>query len=80
MTMMIIGLFLGRFGHVIVIPKDGNNLLKKDVWEELILLDGMIKNVTAYYEGESYTYEHLCARWQDDCFNNDILNLIKIIE
>ncbi|KAH0552327.1 patched domain-containing protein 3 [Cotesia glomerata] len=70
----------GRFGHVIVIPKDGNNLLRKDVWEELIFLDGMIKNVTAYYEGESYTYEQLCARWQDDCFNNDILNLSKIID
>ncbi|XP_057336160.1 patched domain-containing protein 3 [Microplitis mediator] len=71
----------GRFGHVIVIPKDGSkNMLRKEVWDDLVLLDSIIKNVTAHYEGESYTYERVCARWLDKCFNNDILNLVHIIE
>ncbi|XP_015605307.1 patched domain-containing protein 3 [Cephus cinctus] len=70
----------GRFGHVIIIPKDGDsNMLRKVVWDELQLLDNVIKNATATYEGESFTYEQVCARWQDQCFNNDILSLHHVI-
>ncbi|XP_055600354.1 patched domain-containing protein 3 [Uranotaenia lowii] len=72
----------GRFGRVIVISKDENNknLLRREVWEELRLLDGIIQNATAHYDGESYTYRDICARWEKECFTNDILNLDQIID
>ncbi|KAL6263196.1 hypothetical protein P5V15_005996 [Pogonomyrmex californicus] len=71
----------GRFGHVIVIPKDGgHNMLKSAIWQELRQLDWLIRNVTAKYEDEEFTYEQICARWLDQCFNNDILNLHHIIK
>lgn len=71
----------GRFGHVIVIPKDGgNNMLKSAIWQELRELDWIIKNITAKYEDEEFTYEQICARWLDQCFNNDILNLHHVIK
>ncbi|XP_034952079.1 patched domain-containing protein 3 [Chelonus insularis] len=71
----------GRFGRVIIIPKDGHNtLLRKVVWNELRLLDSLVKNITTTYEGEIFTYEQLCARWLNSCFNNNILNLDHIIE
>lgn len=74
-------LVAGRFGHVIVIPKDGGrNMLKKAIWEELRELDKIIRNTKAKYEGEVFTYEQICARWLDQCFNNDILNLYHVIE
>jgi hypothetical protein len=71
----------GRFGHVIVIPKDGGrNMLKSVIWDELRQLDQIIKNAEAKYDGEVFTYQEICARWLDQCFNNDILNLYHVIE
>ncbi|XP_012282501.1 patched domain-containing protein 3 [Orussus abietinus] len=70
----------GRFGHVIVVPKDGDpNMLRTVIWEELRLLDGMIRNATAKFEGQEFTYEKICARWLDECFANDILSLHHVI-
>ncbi|XP_019695773.1 patched domain-containing protein 3 [Harpegnathos saltator] len=70
----------GRFGHVIVTPKDGgHNMLKKEIWQELIELDRIIKDIKADYEGETFTYEHICARWLSECFGNNILDLHHVI-
>lgn len=72
---------IGRFGRVIIISKDGDeNLLRRAVFEELRQLDEIIQNMTITYEGEIYTYKDLCARWEGDCYINDILNLDKIID
>lgn len=73
--------FPGRFGHVIVIPKDGDkNMVRPEVWRELRLLDALIRNTTAVYEGERFTYSQICARWLDECSSNDILDLDLFIE
>lgn len=70
----------GRFGRVIVISKDEDkNLLRSEVWEELRLLDGIIQNATVQYDGDTFTYREACARWENECFTNDILNLDQII-
>lgn len=71
---------LGRFGHVIVTPKDGDpNLLRTAVWDELQLLDQIIRNATITFEDENYTFDKVCAKWQNKCVENDILNLRHII-
>ncbi|XP_030375300.1 patched domain-containing protein 3 [Scaptodrosophila lebanonensis] len=71
----------GRFGRVIVIPKDGDeNMLRREVFEELRTLDNLIQNATVYYDGDTYTYKEICARWQNECFENDILNLDAIMD
>ncbi|XP_058456298.1 patched domain-containing protein 3 [Malaya genurostris] len=71
----------GRFGRVIITSKDENkNLLRRAVWEELRVLDGIIQNATAHYDGDSFSYRELCARWENECFLNDILNLDQIID
>lgn len=40
----------------------------------------MIQNATGTYDGESFTYKDVCARWQGECFENDILNLDQIMD
>ncbi|XP_063975271.1 patched domain-containing protein 3 isoform X4 [Diachasmimorpha longicaudata] len=71
----------GRFGHVIVVSNDGNeNMLRGEVWKELRLLDEIIRNATAVYNGESFTYEQVCARYKDECSSNNILNLDQIMD
>lgn len=71
----------GRFGRVIVIPNDGdNNLLRPEVFKELRILDQLIQNTTVFQDGEEFKYADVCAKWQDECFNNDILSLDKIMD
>lgn len=69
--------FAGRFGRVIVIPKHGSDMLSVEAWKELRTLDGIIKNATIVFgeDNMKYTYDDICARWVDHCFENDILNL-----
>lgn len=50
------------------------------MFQELRILDGLIQNATANYDGESFTYNDVCARWQGDCFENDILNLDYVMD
>ncbi|OWR54203.1 Ptc-related protein [Danaus plexippus plexippus] len=71
----------GRFGRVIIIAKDNQtNLLRTEVWKELRQLDEYVQNITVTLEdGETFTYKEECARWEGQCFVNDILNLDKII-
>lgn len=65
---------------MIVISKDEDkNLLRSEVWEELRLLDGIIQNATVHYDSDTFTYREACARWENECFTNDILNLDQII-
>ncbi|XP_023294117.2 patched domain-containing protein 3 [Lucilia cuprina] len=71
----------GRFGRVIVIPKDGNdNMIRREIFQELRQLDNIIQNATVTYEGETFTYKDTCARWENECFENDILNLDYIMD
>ncbi|OXU24936.1 hypothetical protein TSAR_000668 [Trichomalopsis sarcophagae] len=71
----------GRFGHVIVVPKDGNdNMLRRAVWDELRILDQLIKNTTAVHDGQAYTYDDICARWLGECQENSVLEMESIIE
>lgn len=72
---------LGRFGRLIITAKDGDsNLIRREVFEELRILDGMIQNATVYYDGEYFTYKDVCAKWQGECFENDILNLDYVMD
>lgn len=61
--------------------KDNNtNLLRTEIWKELRELDDLVQNVTVTLPtGETFTYREECARWEGQCFVNDILNLDKII-
>jgi len=56
-------------------------MLKREIWRELRLLDQLIQNETVYWQDEeSFTYRDVCARWIDQCFQNDVLNLDYVIE
>ncbi|RVE49013.1 hypothetical protein evm_006371 [Chilo suppressalis] len=71
----------GRFGRVIIVSKDNDtNMLRTEVWKELRDLDELVQNITVTLpDGETFTYREECARWEGQCFVNDILNLDKII-
>ncbi|VEN51717.1 unnamed protein product, partial [Callosobruchus maculatus] len=71
----------GRFGRVILTSKDGDkNMLRTAVWDEVRLLDEYIQNMTVYFDDQYFTYKDICAKWMDECFFNDILNLHYIMD
>lgn len=70
----------GRFGRVIAIAKDESNVLTKSVFDEIVQLDRLIKNMTIKFDDDPYTYEDLCARSEGKCFENDILDFVPRIE
>ncbi|PSN48726.1 hypothetical protein C0J52_08794 [Blattella germanica] len=71
----------GRFGRVIVVPRHGKDMLKREIFHELRMLDELIQNATVQWDDEEvFTYRDVCARWVDQCFQNDILNLDYIID
>lgn len=61
--------------------KDGDkNMIRREVFQELRILDNLIQNATAHFEGDAFTYHDVCARWENECFYNDILNLDYIMD
>ena len=70
----------GRFGRVIIVAKDDDeNLLRTSVWSELRVLDDIIQNTTVDFDGETFSYKDICAKWENECYTNDILNLDYIL-
>lgn len=55
-------------------------MIRREVFQELRMLDQLIQNSTASYDGEQYTYRDICAKWENECFHNDILNLDYIMD
>lgn len=49
-------------------------MLRQEVFEELRYLDALIQNATVEEDGEYFAYKDICAKWQDECFRNDILS------
>ncbi|KAB0795639.1 hypothetical protein PPYR_12478 [Photinus pyralis] len=71
----------GRFGRVIITSSTRNkNMLRAEVWKEMRTLDDLIQNMTVFYDEEYFTYKDICAKWGNQCFQNDILNLDQIME
>lgn len=73
--------FVGRFGRIIITSKDGDkNLIRHEVFRELRVLDETIQNATVTYDGDTFTYQDICGRWDGECFLNDILDLDAILD
>lgn len=44
------------------------------------MLDDMIQNKTVTYDDDTFTYSDICAKWENECFQNDILNLDQLMD
>lgn len=69
-----------KFGRLIVVTKNGNNLLSRKVWDEIIMLDQIIKNMTVLWDDDIWTYEQICARNGRPCYPNDMLDFYPYID
>lgn len=71
----------GRFGRLIVQPIDKGNILRKSVFDEILVLDQVVRSIsvvdpdpdTKMNDPVDISYEDLCARRQGECHGNPIL-------
>lgn len=55
-------------------------MLRREIFMELRQLDNLIQNATTTYDGDTFSYKDNCARWENECFENDILNLDALMD
>ena len=71
----------GRFGRILITAEDGGSLLRSNIWSEISHLDSQVKNVSIIRDGQSLSYDQLCAlNLEGVCWNNDILDLATLME
>ncbi|XP_072025841.1 patched domain-containing protein 3-like [Amphiura filiformis] len=68
---------VGIWGHVIISPNIGNNVLTVQVLNEVLRLHDTITNVTFTLDGESYRFSDLCIQWKNECLENELLVLLN---
>ncbi|KAI1292848.1 Patched domain-containing protein 3 [Halotydeus destructor] len=64
----------GRFGRIILVAKDGGSVLRSDIFAEVVKLDAAIKNFTIFWDDVPFKYSDLCAKSDDRCSANEILD------
>ncbi|XP_074600748.1 patched domain-containing protein [Brevipalpus obovatus] len=64
----------GRFGRLIVVANDESNVLTRQVFNEVMQLDGLVKNMTITWDDNEYRYADLCAMSEGKCWENDVLD------
>ena len=58
---------VGKFGRVIITASDEGSLLRTKLWNQIIELENMIYDISVEYEGLSYQYGDVCAKWNNIC-------------
>lgn len=73
-----------KFGKVIVTAKNNLTVFREQIFWEIVLLDRIIRNLTIDYDDFQLTFDDICAKLNEQCFNsNTVLDLayqIKEIE
>ncbi|XP_067122484.1 patched domain-containing protein 3-like [Centruroides vittatus] len=62
-------------GSIVITAKDGGSIFRQSVFEEVVNLDGIIRNVTVQYKGEHWKYKDLCVKDGGKCYKNSVLLL-----
>lgn len=73
----------GRFGIVIILSKNHGNVLREYIFKDVLALNNYILNISISPDEKMLKYKDLCARNEDKCYRNNILDLnskIKYLE
>lgn len=63
----------GRFASLIIIPKDKGNILREQIFQEIISLDTLVQSINVTWENITYNFSNLCAKNYGNCQNNNLL-------
>lgn len=69
----------GRFARFIIVAKDNGSLLREEVWEELMVVDKMVHEISVTEDGREFSYKDICAIWGEKCWENQVLDVGELI-
>ncbi|KAL7634063.1 UNVERIFIED_CONTAM: hypothetical protein RMT77_015391 [Armadillidium vulgare] len=68
------------YGRIFTEAKDKGSIFRKHIWEEAIGLNETVTNFAINYKGRDYSYKDICAKWNNQCISNKVLDLYEYIE
>ncbi|KAL7644466.1 UNVERIFIED_CONTAM: hypothetical protein RMT77_005298 [Armadillidium vulgare] len=68
------------YGRILIEAKDERSIFRKHIWDEAIGLNETVTNFTINYKGRHYSYKDICAKWDNQCISNKVLDLYEYIE
>ena len=63
---------------MIIVAKDNGTLLRENIFEQILLMDEIVRNITIHHkeDGKDYSYQDLCAMTDGwNCWYNSILDI-----
>jgi len=61
--------------RLFVQAKDDGSLLRPEVFSEIKELDDLVHSIEIEWDEDKYTYASLCANWEGECYENDVIEL-----
>ncbi|XP_070560683.1 patched domain-containing protein 3-like [Ptychodera flava] len=65
----------GRFGRLIVTAKDNDNVLRENVFSEILKIHDYVLEINATDDGKICQFDDLCGKWDGTCNQNALLQL-----
>ncbi|XP_033108335.1 patched domain-containing protein 3-like [Anneissia japonica] len=62
---------LGRYGRMIIVAKDGGDILRDNILAELHELRGVVQNISIIDENKKLTFDDICLQWLGECNRNE---------
>ena len=69
-------LFIRR-GRLVIHPAYGDNVMKKEMFEEMLMLDEKIRTISLHANGTLDNYGTLCMKWLGRCLDNNLLTIYR---
>ena len=74
----------GSYGFILVYPKDGGNIFRRECFDEILVVDALARNVSVTVGGPGgkrrLAYADLCARWENKCFSSETIKINNVID
>ncbi|XP_071540515.1 patched domain-containing protein 3-like isoform X2 [Panulirus ornatus] len=69
----------GRFARLLIMAKDEGTLLRSEVWDDVVAVDDLVHAVGVQLDDKYARYEDICAVWNEQCYENSLLDLQEIM-
>ena len=66
--------YLDGFLDIIIVPRDGGSILRRELIQSVLDLENMILNITVEDpNGNTYRFNDVCGNWKGECVDHPIL-------
>ncbi|UYV60849.1 daf-6 [Cordylochernes scorpioides] len=66
---------LKDYGRILIFSIDESNVLRSDIFDEIVKIDQEVKSISIQYDEKEWKYEDICARLHDTCYESEVLKL-----